>query len=268
MKKTFAGAATALFVIATPALAQGADERVERAQENAFGLTFTTGVDYSSGDYGLEEKTRILVVPFALRGTTGPWAFTASVPYLRISGPGGVVLGPDGRPLPGVPTTEGSRSGIGDLSLGANYTVPSRSTGGIALTFGGRVKLPTSSTEDQLSTGETDYNVSLDATYEVGNVQPFVTLGYRFLGDPDGFDLRDGPTASVGSNFIFGNSVLITSYDYARSSTPAVEDSHELFAGLAVPASRMFTVTGYGIAGLSEGSPDYGVGLLLTTKLQ
>ncbi len=261
MKKSVVIAAGVLCLTAAPAVAQSTNG------DSDYGISFTTGVDYSSGDYGLDEKTEILVVPFSLRATAGPMAFTASLPYLRISGPG-AVLGPDGRPLPGVPTASGTRSGIGDLSLGASYTIPASAMAGLELNFGGRVKIPTSDKDDQLSSGKTDYSMSAEAAYEFGNVVPFVSVGYRFLGDPEGFDLRNGPTASVGSSFLFGDTVLITSYDYARSSTPAVADAHELFAGLSVPATRVFTLTGYGIAGLTEGSPDYGVGLLLTTKFR
>lgn len=190
-----------------------------------------------------------------------------SVPYISIDGSGGVVVGPGGEPLPGVPTTSGKRSGIGDLSLGASYTVPSETLGGLELALGGRVKLPTSSKEEQLSTGETDLTLSADASYAFGNVVPFVNVGYRWLGDPEGFNLRNGPTASIGSSFILGRSVLITSYDYARASSALTDDSHELFAGLSAPLSSSLTLTGYGIAGLSEGSPDVGAGLLITAKL-
>lgn len=265
MKKIAAGAAIALLFAAAPAAAQS--QNVEQAQDNDFGLSFTTGVDYSSGDYGLAEDTDILVVPFSLRATSGPFAFTASLPYLNISGPGGVVVGPDGQPLPGVPSASGERSGLGDLTLGANYTLRTDPSGGLELTLGGRVKLPTANQDKQLSTGETDFSVAGEVAYAMGNVIPFASVGYRFLGDPESFNLRNGPTASVGSSFVFGKSVLIASYDYARAPSVLAEDSHELFGGLSVPATDRFTVTGYGIAGLSEGSPDYGVGLLLTTKL-
>lgn len=257
--------AASVFVLAAPAAAQQVPAGAERA--NPLGLTFSTGIDYSTGDYGLAEDTDILVVPFSLRATTGNLAFTASIPYISIDGPGGVVIGPGGEPLPGVPTTSGKRSGIGDLSLGTTYTIPAAAMGGLELALGGRVKLPTSPQSEQLSTGETDFSVSADASYAFGNVIPFVNVGYRWLGDPTGVDLRNGPTASIGSSFQFGRSVLIASYDYARASSRLAEDSHEVFAGLSTPVSSALTLTGYGIAGLSQGSPDVGVGLLITAKI-
>lgn len=232
-----------------------------------FSLSASTGVDYSTGDYGAAEETEILVIPFTLRATTGQLAFTASVPYLRIDGPGNVVIGPGGKPLPGLPTEGGEREGIGDLTLGATYTFPADRLGGLEFGLGGRVKLPTSDESDQLTTGETDFTATGEISYPMGNVIPFASVGYRFLGDPEGFDLENGFTTSVGTSVVVGRSVLIASYDYAEAISPLAEDSHELFGGLSAPLGSRLTLTGYGIAGLSEGSPDFGVGLLVTARV-
>ena len=244
---------------ATPALAQTA---------GPFSLSASTGADYSSGDYGSElGDTDILVVPVALRATTGDLALTASVPYIRIDGPGGVVVGPGGEQVPGVPTESGVREGIGDLSLGAAYTFRGEQAGGLQFTASGRVKLPTSDESDQLTTGETDYTVKGEVSYPMGDIIPFASVGYRFPGDPEGFDLESGPTASAGFSAILGRSVLIASYDYASAISSLSEDSHSLFGGLSVPVGSRLNLTGYGVAGLSEGAPDFGVGLLVTAKV-
>src|SRR4051812_14294382 len=118
---SLAWAAAAALMPALPAYAQQAQNLADKA--NPFGVSVSTGVDYSSGDYGLPQNTDILVVPVSLRATTGNLAFSATLPYLRIDGPGGVVVGPDGQPIPGVPSIPGARSGIGDVSLGATYTL-------------------------------------------------------------------------------------------------------------------------------------------------
>lgn len=258
-------AAAAIATLPAAALAQGT--QTDRVPDSGFSFSISTGVDYSTGSYGQTEDTDILVVPISARATAGRLSFTATLPYLRIDGPGGVVLGPGGDPLPGVPTTAGVRDGFGDLSLGATYTIPADELGGLEIGLGGRVKLPTSSQARQLSTGETDVSLSADISYTIGNVIPFVNVGYRFLGDPEGFDLRNGPTASIGSSFVMGRSVLIASYDYARSVSPATDDSHELFGGLSGPVGSRLNLTGYGVVGLSDGSPDFGVGVLLTARV-
>ncbi|HET9627853.1 MAG TPA: hypothetical protein VFP14_00030, partial [Novosphingobium sp.] len=67
MKKLITAAAlgTALLA-ATPALAED-------------GLTATTGIDWSKGDYGTGQDTEILIVPFSLRYKTGDLRMSATV---------------------------------------------------------------------------------------------------------------------------------------------------------------------------------------------
>lgn len=261
-----ASAALAL-AVSHPAAAQQAQALAAAQKNSPFAMSVSTGVDYSTGDYGLAQDTKILVVPLSARATFGDFAFSATVPYLRIDGPGGVVVGADGQPLPGVPSIPGARDGVGDVSLGATYSLHPVPLSGLEIGLGGRVKFPTSAQSQHLGTGKTDVKVSADISYAVGNFVPFVNVGYRFLGDPQGFPLRDGPTASIGASAPIGSSVLIVSYDYARASSALSADSQELFGGLSVPVTQRLTVTGYGVAGLSKGSPDFGAGLLLTVKV-
>jgi hypothetical protein len=259
-----------LVAVAAPAHGQGTATPAydtEVGADDGFGLSVSTGVDYSSGDYGAADKTKILVAPLSLRASAGQSRFTATVPYLRIDSPGGVRVGPDGQPLPGVPSAGGVRKGLGDLSLGYTYAIPASSLG-VDLDLGARVKLPTSSDRKQLGTGKTDVTVSADVSYPAGLFAPFVTVGYRFLGDPAGVDLRNGFSSSVGTTAQLGTTVAILSYDYTEASSALAEDAHELFAAVSTPATDRVNLTFYGIAGLSEGSPDVGVGALVTFKLR
>jgi hypothetical protein len=262
MSKWLAAIGAGLVLGASPAWAQddaGADD---------FSLSFSTGADYSVGEYGAAEKTKILVVPFSLRAGVGSSRFTATVPYLRIDSPGGVIIGPDGTPLPGVPGATGIRKGLGDLSLGYSYSLSPAAFGGFEVDLGGRVKLPTSPDRKQLGTGKTDFSLSADVSYPVGLWSPFVTLGYRLPGDPEGVELRNTIALSAGTSFQLGTTVAILSYDYAESSSPIAEDAHELFAAFSGPATSRLNWTVYGVTGLSQGSPDIGAGALLTFKLR
>jgi hypothetical protein len=228
-------------------------------------FSLSTGVDYSSGDYGLTETTDILVAPLTASYRTDNLRFSATLPYLRIDG-AGVVLGPDGQPLPGVPTTAGTRSGLGDLSLGATYTLPAERLGGLEVDLGGRVKLPTSKESDGLGTGKTDFSISADFSYPIGAWAPFLTVGYRILGDPEDVELDNSFAVSAGSSLSVGRTVLIGSYDFMEASSPLADDSHELFAAANRPLTDRVSVTGYGTVGLSDGAPDYGLGLLFAVK--
>lgn len=251
---------------ASPALAQDSVE----PEDTSPSFTFTTGFDYSTGDYGAPSDTEILVVPFSLKAKTGPLRVTATLPYLRIDGPGNIVGGGDGGPIiidPNDPTPRQVREGLGDLSLSLAYALAAESLAGFEVDLGARVKLPTSSESKRLGTGKTDFAVSVDVARPIGPVAPFVTLGYRMPGDPEGIDLRNTFTSSVGATWSVGTTTLIASYDYSGAASRLAEDSHSLFGGLSVPVSKRLSFTGYGTAGLSDGAPDVGVGLLLSARI-
>jgi hypothetical protein len=136
----------------------------------------------------------------------------------------------------------------------------------VEVDIGGRVKLPTSQKSKGLGTGKTDFSVTTDVSYPIGNWAPFVTVGYRILGDPDAYELNNSFTVSAGSSVSIGKTVLIGSYEYAEASSPFAKDSHELFGALNTPLNSQVGVTGYGTVGLSKGAPDFGLGMLLTFK--
>lgn len=226
MRKTILVVGACVMVSACPAFAQDAEGP---------DVSITTGLDYSSGDYGTDIDTEIFVVPVSARVSAGDFRFSASIPYIRIKGADSIVGG-DGGPIivdPNSPVT--TRSGIGDLTLGANYAIPEDRIG-VGVDFGARVKLPTA--EAGLGTGKTDLSFSGELSRTFGTVTPFVQAGYRIMGDPDGVDLKNVWFGSVGASASLGKSVLLASYDYRQATSALVEDSQEVSARLALRCPR------------------------------
>jgi len=253
MKKTaLALALAATAPLATPALADD-------------GLTATTGVDYSKGDYGTGVDTEILILPFSLRYKTGDLRFSATIPWLRIDGASGIVGdGSSGVVIdPNAPRTV--RSGFGDVNLGLAYALPEERLG-FGLELNGRVKLPTAKASRGLGTGKTDFAVGAEVSKSLGTVTPFVSVGYRMPGDPVGIDLHNAWNASAGASLAMGNSVLIASYDYREATSNLSRDSEELFGALSTPLGSRLNFTLYGSGGLSKGAPDFGVGSMIGLK--
>ncbi|MCM8556799.1 DUF3187 family protein [Sphingomicrobium sediminis] len=240
------------FAIAAPAAAQS--------------VTVSSGVDYSSGSYGTDTDTSILVVPFSLRTRGDGWSVGVSVPYINIDGSSSVVGGGGGPIITDPDAETSSRSGVGDLSVRLNVDIAELE--GMEVSFGGRLKLPTGNREKRLSTGETDISAGLEVSATRGDILPYAELGYRVLGDPEGTTLDDGIYGSAGLTFLLGDGLVgLASYDYTAASVSTSEDSHSLFGALVIPAGDRLSVTSYGTLGLSEGAPDYGLGLLLSFKL-
>lgn len=57
----------------------------------ADGFSASVGTDYSTGQYGSNESTDVLFMPFQFNYETGPVMFKVTVPYLRVTGPGDIV---------------------------------------------------------------------------------------------------------------------------------------------------------------------------------
>ena len=93
-------------------------------------VELSTGLDYREGDYGTGESIETWEVPTSLRVQSGQVIFSATLPYLRVDAPGNVVGGGGGilgLPIivdPTEPPGRVRREGIGDLELGAAYTIP------------------------------------------------------------------------------------------------------------------------------------------------
>lgn len=218
---------------------------------------FATGVDYSAGKYGATSDTTVFSLPFAARAQTGSFRLDVTAPYLWEKGPGdyaGGVVVPNG------PIT--SRSGLGDVNLGAAWQLHADDSSFPAVEIQGNLKLPTASTG--LGTGKFDYGLQANINHTFGRVMLFGSLGYQWLQDFRGFDLRDGITASAGANFKIADDVnagLSASYrqPYYAPLGEQVSASPYLLWSFA----SKWQVSTYLLTGFSKASPRIGGGFRL-----
>lgn len=246
------------FGVASPALAQQASE-------------IATGVEYEEGDYGTGESVETLSIQNQIRIRSGRAVFLASLPWHRIEAPGNLVGsgGLLGLPIivdPTRPSQRQVRRGLGDLRVGAGYTLGA--PGGFDLSVSGQVKLPTASARRGLGTGETDFTVGAEASRSFGPVTPFAGLSYTMQGDPEAYRLRDSLAVRGGvvvqlAPGVRGN----VSYGHAQSLSPEVEDERQLSTGLNAALSDRLSLGVFGNAGLSDGSPDAGAGIQIGWRI-
>jgi hypothetical protein len=234
-------------------------------------LTGTLGITDTNGDYGTPQNTNVLLGLSTLSLANGNFKFSASMPYMRISGRGLVVFDASGNPIlinrRGTAASD-VRTGWGDLNLSASYTVPSAVLNDFEVRLTGLTKIPTGPSRRRLSTGEMDFGVSVDVSRQFGDWGPFLTAGYLNLGQPPGFTLYNTKSASAGTSLMLSDHlVAVASYDYNSADSPQVPAGHELFGSLSWVRDDRITLTGYGTVGLNAGSPDLGVGLLISYGL-
>jgi hypothetical protein len=166
---------------------------------------------------------------------------------------------------PTQPATRERREGMGDLLLGAVYTLPSQNIG---LSFSGQAKIPTASAAKRLGTGKVDYAVGAELSKRIGRVTPFVGVSYSLPGDPDGYELRNNLSARMGVAMHISSTVRgQISYNYAQSASSLVPDEQQLSSSLHTNLSNRLSLGLYGSAGLSEGAPDVGAGVQLGFRL-
>ncbi len=257
---------------------------VNAAQANEW--QFSTGADYSSGDYGVSDDTDILYLPFTASYLSGPWKAKVTIPWIRIDGPGVVTGGGDGvvvikpkknpnanpgpNPAP-TPASSGTttESGLGDIWASLTYQVEAwpREYGYLDLT--GKIKFPTADDDDGLGTGETDYTLQADYAYPMDNkLTPMVSVAYKIKGDPDGVDLDNVFYVSAGADYRLDSGIHVgASLDFQEASSDGADDALELFAYLSYRASQNWTLMPYAYHGFTDGSPDYGIGISVNYRM-
>jgi len=241
------------------------------------GLSLSVGADFSSGEYGSDTTTDIFSLPFTAKVTRGDWTFKASLPWLRIDGDPNVLPGvgavansnPKGRgrgnggsaPPPDAPES-GSASGIGDLRLSATYAFDTGGPLGVDLTA--NVKLATADEDKGLGTGATDYGLALDLYRDFNGTTVFGGVAYTVLGDSDFIDVDSVAGANLGASRKLGAGSLGLSYEWRQAASDGFDDRSELMAFYSARTSNDHRWQVYALAGLSDGSPDVGVGFSYT----
>ncbi len=232
---------------------------------------FSTGIDYSSGDYGADKDTDILYIPFTASYNTGPWTSKVTVPWIRIEGPGGVVGGGDGSvviPGKGKAQSTSSESGLGDIWTSLRYEVQNFPADLGYLDLTGKIKLPTADENDGLGTGEVDYTLQADYARSMGRLTPLLTLAYKIKGDPSGYDLDNVFYLSAGADWRVRRGVNVgATLDFQEASSSGADDALELFTYLSYKLSNTWSVVPYLYLGFSDGSPDEGLGVSLNYRM-
>lgn len=232
--------------------------RAQRAQEFRIGA----GVDYSSGKYGEADETKILSIPFSIRYARFPWTLRASIPWIQIEGPDDIVIGADGA-LPGG-TSSGieKNNGLGDFTAAVMYSIDPQSEAMPALDLTAKLKAPTADEGKRLGTGKADYSFQIDASKTWGDWTPFLTAGYQFMGSSDELPLDDRAYGSVGCMLRLMKSATVgLAYDYRQAASDRSEDSHEIGVFGTIRARTDLRISPYVAIGLSDGAPDWNVGV-------
>lgn len=226
------------------------------------------GANYSRGDYGETIDTKVASFPIALRYSKNRFRARLSVPYLILSGPGSLLDRGDsgGVDVGGGDLRSERHQGIGDVSVSGGYLLPLGN--GLSLDSTGRVKLPTASRAKRLGTGKVDVTAGLELRKALKSASLYVGGRRRFVGEPDGANLRDvwgvgaGGSARVAKGLSLG-----LDYSWRQSSRIGGGDISEVSGWTSVRLNRRLRLTIYGGTGLTQNSSDLIAGTSLSYRL-
>jgi len=225
-------------------------------------LSLSAGFELSRGDFNDSDRTEITFLPITLKYQNGPWIASLTVPYIRINGPGDVVGGTESSLVIGSDAAgRRTESGLGDVVTRVSYLIDPPTPAFPLVELTGRIKFPTADEDEGLGTGKADYSAQIDVSKQLGRFSAFGTLGYRVLGDPSGVDLDDGFLGSIGFGVRLSPRVSAgLAFDLREASTSGTDGSRELVPFTSFRWSDRWRIGTYGVFGLSDSSPDLGLG--------
>ncbi len=239
---------TASAALADEALLQRASKPSKSSRTR---VSLTTGFDYSTGDYGRASDTEILYTPLSIKVARGRYATKVTVPFIQVTARSDSA-------------TIRSR-GLGDISAVASYQLLSPEGDLPRVRLVGRVKLPTSKRNLRLGSGVPDYTAAIDISKSHGSLTSFLNIGYRIVGGSTDRDLNDRRLLSAGFSYRLSRRIaggLI--YEYREASRRRAESVEDLVPYLSLRLSNAFRLTPYATLGLTDSSPDLGMGLTVT----
>lgn len=236
------------------------------AEESGTTISWSTGVEFSSGTYGGTDAIEDVYVPLTARIDHERLSFELTVPYLSVRAPAGTtVTGPGDEPVAGSGQMTGEQ-GLGDVVAGVTlYDVVYSTRHNISLDLTGKLKFGTADDSKGLGTGEQDYTLRADLLKFFDQVTLMGSVGYKFRGDPAGLDLNNVLLGSLGGVYsLTGESRVGLIYDYRESAFAGSDSVSELSAFLSRRLNDSWQIQLYGFTGFGDSSADWGAGILLT----
>jgi hypothetical protein len=221
---------------------------------------------FFTGTFGTNTTTNIIYVPNYIKYKIDDISLKLTIPFIVVQSngvalSGGAVIG-TGK---GASKTE---SGLGDVWLEGKYTLHHVLDTSFDLVPYTKIKFGTASRAKGLGTGENDYEAGMGIrTRFASRWFPFARVGYRFVGQPVGRVLDDILTYRAGVSYAMDRTnVLTVLFSGRQASQPGFASAAEIIAAWNYKIQPSLGLQVFGDKGLSNGSPDYGVGGGLTFR--
>ncbi len=257
-----------IFITCSPA--SYALDSAQSKLSSASNISVSVGLEYDTGDYGTTDTTDTWRVPVGVDYQKGAYFAGLSISYINTKSTGTITLSSGNSRMRNftnsssstTSTTVSKASGMGDLNLYAGYHFPSGNAGKTDYSITAHIKLATADENKGLGTGENDYAIEAGLTNSLDKGTLFGSIGYQVNGDTATTNFDDIFYANAGISFPFKTEYRLGAMlDYAQAASPGFDDSLELSGFMNIPMENKRSVYLYALLGLSDGSPDYGIGM-------
>lgn len=223
-------------------------------------LNWSTGFDFSRGDYGLEDRTTVYYVPMNVTIDYKQFRTRVSFPFLASSGPMRIGATKD-------EILTGEARGFGQLQVDLSYLFVPEIAGLPYLEVSGKISAPTE-TRRALGTGLWSFALQGEMFKSFGRFTPYLGAGRRFY-EACGCrqQLDDRFFTSIGISGRLSEELSVgVGYDWLEAARSDIADSHEIVPYASYWLSDDWSLGPYVVIGLSDGSPQYGVGFSMSLR--
>lgn len=202
---------------------------------------------FREGDFGTSVNTELYSLTPEFGYVSDDYDLSAAIPFhhLRVSGDG----------------LSYSESGIGDAVLRAGGRLWRDEQAEFSLNGAVTLKLATGDEDKGLGTGATDIGVAVSGTRNVGAYAFTALAGYTQVGEPTGVTYDNVVSYGIGANRSFTRTNVFASLQGQTSAVPGGTAPLEFDAGFFHMLSLDYVVIAHAFIGLSDGSPDDGMGV-------
>jgi outer membrane putative beta-barrel porin/alpha-amylase len=226
----------------------------------------TESITYEQGSFGTGTETTTICVPTTIKRYFEKGDFSLIVPFIHLDG-SSLVTTIEGMPIRAAknrkagqaPTT--SANGLGDVIVKGSYYLLDEESELLNLSPVARIKIPTASRSEGLGTGKLDGSFGLEASKSLREWTLFTDAYYTIIGGPvDGQRLDNQFAVDFGAgDQILPALNLAVFYELKTAIVPGTSSPQDLIASAEYKLTKSIQIFGGGSAGLSDGSPGYGL---------
>jgi len=228
------------------------------------------GATYDQGDFGTSSTTRTLFVPVTFKYLGERFDIGVTPSFVVVDTEGGVTIVEGEATRTGTGTRRVVNAGFGDTLVKGRlflFDDPGPQSPLPSFTPFFKVKIPTADEDRNLGTGKTDYGFGAEFDKQLWRFILFGDASYTVIGSPAGQDLRNRPAASGGVGFMVTNALTVGAFiDWRRALVKGRDDPTELVGFLTYKVTRTLSFSPNVFVGLTDGSPDFGVGFEIAYK--